>query len=674
MPTIGAEDLNIQDKALSDPRSTEKYRADIDGLRAIAVLLVIAYHAFPAAIKGGFIGVDIFFVISGYLITEIIFGQIQGASFSLSAFYAKRVRRIFPALILVILATLAAGWFLFSVKEFKSLGLNIAGSAAFAQNLVLLNEIGYFDIAAVKKPLLHIWSLGIEEQYYIAWPLILLVVHRFRLNVLTACAFLSALSFAVCLYYMRHNVDRGFYFPTSRAWELLAGSWLAILTVAYHKSTQMQQWKDRLARILHAVIYTAGEMPRKETLQNLGSGAAFLLIAFAALKFSPSLRYPGYYALFPVVAAVILISCSKATLNQKVLASRPMVFVGLISYPLYLWHFPILAYAHVLLPEGVSSLNMTLAILLSFGLACLTYICIERPLRFGAARKYAVLPSLLLMVVIFIAGVTIYRNEGMPSRLPKALQGFVLTGEETSQFWRHGRCLLGPNQGADTFTRDCAGSGRRPLFLLWGDSHAAAQYPGLKQLGSEENFDVAQFTSSSCPPAIGFAHPEREFCKGNNDFVLRQIRELRPDVVILHSNWAYSPETIEKGLAETLKELRAIPIKKVVLLGPVPQWSGSGLSANVVDYYYEHRLTLIPERSTYRISNMGQDAQIHALATKLGVQYVSPWQVMCNEEGCLTRIGEGGTKLTAFDVGHMTVEGSTYLARKLVPELLQGVR
>lgn len=674
MPTIGVEDLNIKDAALSDPRGTEKYRADIDGLRAVAVLLVIAYHAFPAKIKGGFIGVDIFFVVSGFLITEIILRQTQNSNFSLAAFYVRRVRRIFPALIVVLLATLAAGWFLFPVTEFKSLGLNIAGSAAFAQNLVLLKEIGYFDIAAVKKPLLHIWSLGIEEQYYIFWPLLLLFVHRFRLNVMTACAFLSGLSFLVCIYYMRHNVDRGFYLPISRAWELLAGSWLAIVTLAYHQSPKMQKWKDRLALFLHSVIYAAGEVPGKETLQNWTSGFAFLLIGYAALKFTPSLRYPGYYALFPVVAAVILIACSKAALNQRFLASRPMVFVGLMSYPLYLWHFPIFAYAHVFWPEGVSRLNMVLAILLSFGLAWLTYLCVERPLRFGPARKYVVLPSLLLMVAIFFAGLMIYRGDGVPTRLPKALQGFVLTGEETSQFWRQGRCLLSPKQGADAFTKDCAGSGRRPLLLLWGDSHAAAQYPGLKQLSEEKSFSVAQFTSSSCPPAIGFAHPEREFCKGNNDFVMRQIRELRPDVVILHSNWAYNPETIQEGLAETLKELRAISIKKVVLLGPVPQWSGSGLSANVIDYYYEHGLTLIPERSMYRISNIGQDAQMHTLATKLGVPYISAWQVMCNEDGCLTRIGEAGSKLTAFDVGHMTVEGSNYLARKLVPELLQGAK
>lgn len=666
--------MNIQDKTLSDPRDTGKYRPDIDGLRAVAVLLVIAFHAFPGRVKGGFIGVDIFFVISGYLITDIIFRQIQDSNFSLAAFYAKRVRRIFPALILVLLATLAAGWFLFPVKEFESLGLNIAGSAASAQNLVLLNEIGYFDIAAVKKPLLHIWSLGIEEQYYIFWPLLLLFVYRFRLNVMTACAFLSGLSFLVCIYYMRNNIDRGFYLPTSRAWELLAGSWLAIVTLCYHQSPKMQQWKDRLALFLHSVIYAAGEVPRKGTLPNWASGFAFLLIGYAALRFTPSLRYPGYYALFPVVAAAILIASSKAILNQKFLASRPMVFVGLISYPLYLWHFPIFAYAHVLLPEGVSRMYMALAILLSFALAYLTYIGVERPLRFGVARRYAVPLSLVLMVGTFIAGAAIYKADGVPSRLPKALQGFMLTGGETSKFWRSGECLLGPDQGSEAFTPACAGSGRKPLLFLWGDSYAAAQYPGLKHFGDLQGFEVAEFASSACPPALGFVHPGRAFCKPNNDFVLKQIKQLRPDLVILHSNWAFNPETIEKGLAETIRELNAIPVK-VVLLGPLPRWGDeSGLSANVIDYYYEHRFTLIPERTTYRLTNIGQDDRFRALAEKVGVRYVSAWNVMCDANGCLARIGEDGSKLTAYDVGHLTVEGSIYLANRTLPELLKGVK
>jgi hypothetical protein len=326
------------------------------------------------------------------------------------------------------------------------------------------------------------------------------------------------------------------------------------------------------------------------------------------------------------------------------------------------------------MPEGVSRMNAAIAILLSFGLACFTYFCVEKPLRFGAARKYAALPLFLLMVGIFISGVAIYKGDGLPSRLPKALQGFMLTGEETSQFWRRGECLLLPDQGAEAFTQGCAGSGRKPLLFLWGDSYAAAQYPGLKHFGDLQGFEVAEFTSSACPPALGFVHPDRAFCKGNNDFVLRRIKELRPDVVILHSNWAYSPATIEKGLAETIRELKAISIN-VVLLGPVPGWGGgSGLSANVIDYYYEHRLTLIPERTTYRLTNIGQDGQMRVLAEKLGVRYVSAWNAMCDANGCLARIGEGGSKLTAYDGGHMTLDGSIYLTRMLLPELLHGVR
>lgn len=651
-----------------------KYRADIDGMRAVAVLLVIAYHAFPNVVRGGYIGVDIFFVISGFLITEIIFKQIAEGRFSLAGFYSRRIRRIFPALIVVIFAAVAAGWFLFPVKEFKSLGLNVAGAAAFAENLVLLSEVGYFDVAAVKKPLLHIWSLGIEEQYYIVWPLLLLWVHRARLNYLTACALLSGASFWVCIHYMQTNVERGFYLPTSRAWELLAGSWLAILAARYRHDDRARRWINRLEALAHAVLYAPGEAHRKDALQNLCAGLAILVVGLAAFRFSSALAYPGYFAVVPVAAAAALIASPGAFFNRRVLSAKPVVFVGLISYPLYLWHFPVFAYAHSLLPEGMTTPVAVLAVLLSFVLAWLTYVCVEKPLRFGAAREFAVIPSLVLMAGLLIAGILIYRGDGVPGRLPKELQKFMLTGEETSRFWRRGECLLLPDQGADAFTNQCAGSQRKPLLLLWGDSYAAAAYPGLKHFADLQGFEVAEFTSSACPPAIGYVHPGRPFCKGNNDFVLKRIKDLRPDLVILHSTWAYAPEVLEAGLSETIRELNAASIK-VVLLGPVPSWGGgSGLSANVIDYYYEHGFSLIPERTTYRLTNVGQDAQMRAIARKVGARYVSAWDALCDLNGCLARIGEGGGKLTAFDVGHLTADGSTYVAGKILPELLQGLR
>src|ERR1700730_17047862 len=204
------------------------YRPDIDGLRALAVSIVIGYHAFPGLLPGGFVGVDIFFVISGYLITLIIFQEMISTKFTIRRFYARRIRRIFPALVVVILITFALGWFTLPPKDFKSLGENIAGAAAFIQNIVLLGQVGYFDIAANTKPLLHLWSLGIEEQYYIAWPIVLIIIRKWELKPITATLFMAVGSFLFGLAVLTRSVDLAFYLPFTRAWELLVGSVLAL--------------------------------------------------------------------------------------------------------------------------------------------------------------------------------------------------------------------------------------------------------------------------------------------------------------------------------------------------------------------------------------------------------------------------------------------------------------
>ena len=354
-----------------------------------------------------------------------------------------------------------------------------------------------------------------------------------------------------------------------------------------------------------------------------------------------------------------------------------MRFIGLISYPLYLWHFPLIAYDHILRPKGIPAPRLALLVLFSVVLAWLTVKFVERPIRFGAVRRSAVLPLLIIMALVGSSGLAIYLAGGLPGRMANSLRGFMLTGEETSAHWRVGKCLLNPDQGPDAFGHECGGTGRRPLVFLWGDSHAAAQYPGFLHFGAiegPEGFDVAQFTSSNCPPALGFVAPERPNCTANNAFVIERIRELRPDLVVLHATWKGNPQLLQAGLAETIKRLRAIPINKVVLLGPVPSWSGSGLSANVVDYYYRNGFSLIPERTTYRLVDDGLETQMHNMANDLGIEYISARQILCNQDGCLARVGQNGASLTAFDYAHMTVAGSTYLVGALLPDLMRGVR
>ena len=317
------------------------YRPDIDGLRAIAVLAVIGFHAFPAWIRGGFVGVDVFFVISGYLISTILLTGMERGSFRFSQFYIRRIRRIFPALIVVLLACMVAGWLVLFSFEYKALGKHVAGSAAFVSNFVLWNEAGYFDKAAATKPLLHIWSLGIEEQFYIVWPLLLYLVWKRKAATLALLLLLLIFSFTFNV--LSSDPAADFYSPLTRFWELMAGAVLAYLSL---------YWED-LAEIFRKLprpalqIIGAGAAPGSIT-RNVTAVIGVLLIVAAVFTVDETKKFPGWWALLPVVGTYLMIASGPhAWINNKLLATRGLVAIGLISYPLYLWHWPLLSFIRI---------------------------------------------------------------------------------------------------------------------------------------------------------------------------------------------------------------------------------------------------------------------------------------------------------------------------------------
>lgn len=637
--------------------SALRYRPDIDGLRAVAVVPVLLYHAFPRIVPGGFIGVDIFFVISGFLITGIIDQQVREKRFSIADFYARRIRRIFPALVLVVLATFVAGWYLLPPLDMQSLGMNIAGGALFAQNFVLLGQVGYFDLAADKKPLLHLWSLGIEEQYYIVWPATLLLLRRFKLNALATVLILAVASFVLCVIVRRHSsADAAFYLPVTRAWELFAGAALALWQKGEHPPEPR----------------TGGAWLLREAL----TFAAMLAIAIALAKFGPRTSYPGENTLVPVLAAAALLG-TRRTFMHRLLSVRPVVFIGLISYPLYLWHFPLMAFARIDYVDSVPRWVMYTILVASFVLAWLTYVGVERPLRFGRARSALKIAGLVsAMATLGAVGLVAAETGGLPSRIPDSIRGFMLTGEETASHWQRGKCLLLPEQGASDFAPECAGAdpGRRPLLLIWGDSYGAALYPGLEHFAAAKGYDVAEYTASACPPMMDFFVPQRPFCKSINDFVMQRIAQLKPDEVIFDSTWKYDPKYLHDGLSRTVQQLRAMNIRKIVLMGPPPGWLGEGLAANVLDYFFASgSRSVLPERTWYRSDDAWtrvMDAYQAKLARELGIDFISARSVFCNDEGCLARIGPNGADLTAFDTGHLTVPGSIFLVDHALDRLL----
>lgn len=299
----------------SQPKSTfpsmsisshPKYRPDIDGLRAIAVLSVVIFHAFPDLLPGGFTGVDIFFVISGYLISQIITTSITKGSFTFSDFYSRRIKRIFPALALVLATSLIAGWLIMTPLEFKSLGKHVFGGFSFSSNIFLWNESGYFDSSSEAKPLLHLWSLGIEEQFYLIWPIILLLAYRLGLNFLFVASFICAVSFGLNIYHIQSSPSASFYFPTHRIWELLIGAIAAISGSGFKASTKYRPSASSTA------------------LTSIGA----TLIAAGIIITNKNDSFPGYYALLPTIGtALVILSGGENPINKHLLGNRVFVFI-----------------------------------------------------------------------------------------------------------------------------------------------------------------------------------------------------------------------------------------------------------------------------------------------------------------------------------------------------------
>jgi len=630
------------------------YRPDIDGLRAIAVMAVLAYHAFPRLVPGGFAGVDIFFVISGYLITGIIHRQMLEKRFSIATFYARRILRIFPALIIVVPVTFIIGWFVLSAAQMEALAANMEGAAAFVQNFVLREQIvGYFDPGADRLPLLHLWSLGIEEQYYVMWPLALLLIARWRTRSVAIVGVLAIASFLACVLVPSWNAALAFYSPLTRAWELLVGSSLLL-------------WQEKR---LAGSYRDGGEFTQHHTVFAM---AALCGIAIAFWAFSARTPWPGFFTLVPVFGAAALIGTSATFAHRRILSARPMVLIGLISYPLYLWHFPLIAYAKMHFSKGVPSPVMCGLVVISVLLAWLTYCFVETPFRFGAYPVRLRAASLLAgMATVGLVGIVASSTRGLPERFPQPIRPFMLSGSETWMNWRRGECLL-LLQPASDFAPECAGGGRRPLLLIWGDSYGAALYPGLLHVAAERGYDVAQYTASACPPLIGYTLPERPFCKSINDDVLRRIGELHPDVVILDATWGHAEQTLREDLPLTASRLKAMNVPRIVMMGPPPGWGGAGLPDTVLTYYEQTRAVL-PERTFYGSNDVwtrARDAMLAGLSSELGVHYISVRNVFCNDDGCLTRIGPSESELTAFDAGHLTVPAAIFLADQTLDQML----
>ena len=438
-----------------------KYRPDIDGLRGIAVLAVVLYHAFPSWFPGGFIGVDIFFVLSGFLITSIITKNLNNQNFSFIDFYSRRIRRIFPALLVIFLFTYLLGWFVLLPHEYQQLGKHIAGGAGFISNLILWNESGYFDNTAITKPLLHLWSLGIEEQFYFVWPLILWAAYKKKVNWLAATLVLAISSFVWNVALVNSDPIATFYSPFTRIWELLIGAALA------YASNDDGLW-----------------LKKSKFLISLVAISAIGALVFSVFFFHKKMAFPGYWALIPTISAAFLIYAgSNSKITQSLLSTRVLVWLGLISFPLYLWHWPLISFARIIEGEQLSTKALTLIVILSFALSWLTYIVIEKPIRYGGKSGVKVTGLIIALAVIGFVGLNTYVRNGLDFRGPQIIgkdRGY--DGGPGGTLER--RCGL-PENISSGFT--CWQDTRPSLkFALVGDSKAGAIHGGLVRTSTPE--------------------------------------------------------------------------------------------------------------------------------------------------------------------------------------------
>ncbi|MDO9150113.1 MAG: acyltransferase family protein [Methylotenera sp.] len=619
-----------------------KYRSEIDGLRALAVTSVILFHAGLKAVSGGYVGVDIFFVISGFLITTIILSEIQAGNFSIANFYERRVRRILPALFFVMLVCVPFAWVVLSPYDMKYFSKSLAYVSIFLSNTIFYKQSGYFDAATELKPLLHTWSLGIEEQYYVFFPLILILLWRYARNyILHALTAIFIISLLYAQYKVQVKPAAAFYLLQSRIWELMAGSISAVLVNKDLYGMQTGKLKNPL------------------------SIAGFILVLIAIFGFDKATPFPSFYTLIPILGTVLIILFgTEKTLIARLFSFRPIVGVGLISFSAYLWHQPIFAfYRHqsYLEPSLIEMFILICAVLI---LAILTWKYIEQPFRNRnfLNRKQIFTIALIVSLGFISFGLVGYYNNGFLSRLSQneqAINDYRNHGGD----WRRGSCFLGLEPDNVSYVPECFANGdQRQTILLWGDSHAAALYSGLRKKTDQ----LTQLTAAGCPPVLNDDYDvskTNKKCVAANKLVSQFVKNKKPGKIFLHAVWdGYTDEKILIGLGQTLNFIQSVsPESKVYIIGLVPQWKPTLPDVALRKHVSLDKETYLKMPLYNKLYQL--EEKIKVVSDQHNVSYISPFARMCQLDQCLA-VGRVDNRfaLTAFDYGHLTEEGADILA------------
>ncbi|MHB9025714.1 MAG: acyltransferase family protein [Armatimonadota bacterium] len=629
------------------------YRAFIDGLRALAVLAVLFYHA-DLGCTGGYVGVDVFFVISGYLITGIIFRDIDVGQFQILKFWERRVLRILPALVVIVIACLAAGWILFLPIDFFNLGKSVVAQVLLAPNIYYWQESGYFARDAALQPLLHTWSLGIEEQFYLLLPGLLVAFNRFaRKYLLPAILLLCGISFLLSVYWSYTQISANFYLLPTRAWELGIGSVLAVIP----------------ARRLE-----------KRWLAEMLSWSGLLAIMIAVFFYTSSTRFPGATALLPCIGAWFVIWANGGSLTSagKLLALRPVVFVGLISYSLYLWHWPILVFSKYWAIDPLPASLRMLLLIVSVVLAIVTWKFVETPFR--KRRVLKTRPQIFAFagvttLVLLLSGVSIYQLQGVPARIPAAAIEYMNGSTD--------RAFLNDLKLRDAVTGNFVelgtGDSNQPIvFMMWGDSHAMAAMPAVDSLCKKYAVRGVAATHASTAPLVGYestgvASLGKESIAFNNA-VLRFIRDKRVANVVLVANWSgyvgqdKNSTRLHRGFIDTITALQDTGAS-IWIMHEVPQQRCKNAPAALAAAVMFHRGN--PDELGVPLAEHQKNRKkLKPIFDELTMRYprvtvLDPTPVFVTAKN-VCRMAKHGRSLY-FDCTHLTVAGAMELRPLFTP-------
>lgn len=651
--------------------SRPNYRPDIDGMRALAILSVLIFHAYPSSLPGGFVGVDIFFVISGYLISSIIFRGLTLGTFSFFDFYARRVRRIFPAVTVVLLGSFVLGYFLLTPYALEELIEESPYAAFFLENWRLyVTTGGYWETATELKPFMHFWSLGVEEQYYIFYPLICFLLWKVSAKrFLTSLVLMLLVSLGLCLYDTANEPVRAFYSLHTRFWELLIGGVLAYIELKW------PEYKKNCVTI-----------GGNEFINNALSILGLSLIVFAICVFEEGKDFPGWRALFPTVGSVLIIAAgTKASLNKYVFANKTAVFIGLISYPLYLWHWIFICIAKNNLagdlPDGILMIGFIVA---SFLMAYLTYALVERPMRSRKATWQLILILVLVLALISLGTKTLIRKSqtlqnmlysGLPIEVQETLRDLPRSEE------RDVECENLFGQGHSI----CRSTVKNPRILLFGDSHNHIMWkalyrqenlPGFYIVGSGGSviFDRATLIGGDGKPQI-----ERMERVSQVWDTLRRNKEI--DTVVLRGFWVgnlrsqlisekhlnLSGEELLKQLwRDTFEELYSLNKHVILVLDNIELSFNPLTKCSPIQRI--NLSTNTEEKCSVRIEDIDQDQikireyLIQEAARWKNVKVFDSWEALCKNGFCNMNING---KPMYRDENHLSVYGNALVWQKL---------